>query len=176
MASPPCRTAERAIVGAERCAVDDLVGKVVGIDRVGRHNDADDASRAYELRGIREVTHVRPVVVIRVDTDERVEERMRERQPYALRPRSGRRGRRRPASSIRARLRLGSIHKSAAHTSTPNSRARKIDEIAVPQPRSRTRMPGSSAMTWVNASVSHNTFGPMRFRCTHVASYADARG
>ena len=36
--------------------------------------------------------------------------------------------------------------------------------------------PAASGSTCVSASVSHSTFGPMRFRCTHVASYAEARG
>ena len=70
----------------------------------------------------------------------------------------------------------GDIQRSAAHTCTPNSRARKMEEIAVPHPRSSTRIPGWRSRTSVSHSVSHSTFGPMWLRNTHVGSYAEVRG
>ena len=60
----------------------------------------------------------------------------------ALPLRSGTRGRSRRLRRCAARLSDGSIQRSAANTCTPCSRARKIDVIAVPHPRSSTRMPG----------------------------------
>ena len=47
-----------------------------------------------------------------------------------------------PASRIRWRFSEALNHRSVAHTCTPNSRRRKIDDDARPQPRSSTRMPG----------------------------------
>ena len=53
-------------------------------------------------------------------------------------------------SALQRRERAGDCsdalnHKSVAQTWTPNSRCRKIDDAAQPQPRSRTRMPGFSS-------------------------------
>jgi hypothetical protein len=46
-------------------------------------------------------------------------------------------------SSATARLQfsVGDVAASAAHASIPNSRARKIELVALPQPRSKTRIP-----------------------------------
>ena len=55
---------------------------------------------------------------------------------------------------------VAGIHKSVAHTLTLNSRARKIELIALPQPRSSTFIPGSMGMISVSASVSPRAFGP----------------
>ena len=50
--------------------------------------------------------------------------------------------------------------RSVAQTSTPNSRRRKIDDDARPQPRSRTRMPGRRSIAVVSHSVSQSEFAP----------------
>ena len=47
-----------------------------------------------------------------------------------------------PASRMRWWFSEALNHRSVAHTCTPNSRCRKIDDAARPQPRSSTRMPG----------------------------------
>ena len=65
-----------------------------------------------------------------------------------------------PASRIRCWFSAALNHRSAAHTCTPNSRARKIDCAARPQPRSSTRMPGFRSMTSVSHSASHSELAP----------------
>src|SRR5579863_5354433 len=64
------------------------------------------------------------------------------------------------ASRIRFRFSETLNHRSVAQTCTPNSRPRKIDDAARPQPRSNTRMPGFSVNDSVSHSVSHNEFAP----------------
>ena len=48
--------------------------------------------------------------------------------------------------------------------------------MALPHPMSRTRMPGSSVITPVNASVSQMTFGPIEFWTIQSMSYFWERG
>src|SRR5215831_15116570 len=68
-------------------------------------------------------------------------------------------------------------HRSVAQTCTPNSRARKIDDEARPQPRSSTRIPGRRGRTVVSHSVSQSTFAPpLAFARTHSGWYCDDRG
>src|SRR5437588_3972499 len=68
-------------------------------------------------------------------------------------------------------------HRSVAHTCTPNSRRRKIDEAARPQPRSNTLMPGRSSSAAASHSVSHREFAPpLAFAKTHSGWYCEARG
>src|SRR6185503_20211049 len=68
-------------------------------------------------------------------------------------------------------------HRSVAHTCTPNSRRRKTDDAARPQPRSRTRMPGRRSMASVSHSVSHREFAPpLTLAMIHSGWYADERG
>src|SRR3982750_3838511 len=50
--------------------------------------------------------------------------------------------------------------RSVAQTSTPNSRCRKIDDEALPQPRSSTRIPGRRSIAVVNHSANHNELAP----------------
>jgi hypothetical protein len=53
----------------------------------------------------------------------------------------------------------------------PNSRHRKIDDAARPQPRSNTRMPGVSANDAVSHSLSHNEFAaPLALDLIHSGS------
>ena len=59
------------------------------------------------------------------------------------------------ASRIRWRFSEALNHRSVAQTWTPNSRARKTDDAARPQPRSSTRMPGFSSRPSASHSVIH---------------------
>jgi hypothetical protein len=52
-------------------------------------------------------------------------------------------------------------HKSVAQTCTPNSRLKKIDDIARPHPKSSTRMPGRRSMALLSHSVIHSVFAPL---------------
>jgi hypothetical protein len=68
-------------------------------------------------------------------------------------------------------------HKSVAHTCTPNSRRRKTDDIARPQPTSSTRMPDRNSNASVSHSVSHSAFAPpLQLALTHSGWYFDERG
>ena len=51
--------------------------------------------------------------------------------------------------------------RSVAQTWTPNSRRRNIEDMARPQPRSSTRIPGLIANPVVNHSVSQRVFAPL---------------
>ena len=68
-------------------------------------------------------------------------------------------------------------HRSVAHTCTPNSRRRKMDEDARPQPRSKTLMPGRRSSAEASHSVSQSEFAPpLAFAKTHSGWYCEARG
>ena len=71
---------------------------------------------------------------------------------------------------MRSQLSVGLIQRSVAQTSTPNSRARNTELSPLPQPRSITRMPGSSVTCSASSSASQSTLGPMRFSVTHDSS------
>jgi hypothetical protein len=75
-----------------------------------------------------------------------------------------------------SRLSSGERHRSAAQTVTPNSRAKKMEDELVPQPRSRTRMPGFNSTFRLMSSASHSGLGPIACEYAHTGSYADARG
>ena len=66
----------------------------------------------------------------------------------------------RPSSTLASRMRWlfsdVSNHRSVAQTCTPNSRCKKIDDAARPQPRSSARMPGCKS----KAVASHSEFAP----------------
>src|SRR5687767_14988522 len=68
-------------------------------------------------------------------------------------------------------------HKSAAQTCTPNSRRRKMDEAARPQPRSSTRMPGCRSNAAASHSVNHRALAPpLALATAHSGLYCDERG
>src|SRR5215831_6711906 len=68
-------------------------------------------------------------------------------------------------------------HRSVAQTCTPNSRRRKIDDAARPQPRSSTRMPGRKFSAEVSHSVSQSEFAPpLALARTHSGWYCEDRG
>jgi hypothetical protein len=68
-------------------------------------------------------------------------------------------------------------HRSVAQTCTPNSRRRKIDDVARPQPRSSTRMPGRKSIAVVSHSVSQSEFAaPLILDVTHSGWYFQERG
>lgn len=46
----------------------------------------------------------------------------------------------------------------------------------MPQPRSRTRIPGLRSITWLKDSVSHRTFGPIMCLIVQSTSYFADRG
>src|SRR6266567_555196 len=68
-------------------------------------------------------------------------------------------------------------HRSVAQTCTPNSRRRKIDDAARPQPRSSTRIPGRKSSAEVSHSVSQSEFAPpLTLARTHSGWYCEERG
>ena len=68
-------------------------------------------------------------------------------------------------------------HRSVAQTCTPNSRRRKIDDAARPQPRSSTRMPGRKSSAAASHSVSHSALAPpLMLAMTHSGLYFEERG
>src|ERR1700688_1699394 len=68
-------------------------------------------------------------------------------------------------------------HRSVAQTCTPNSRRRKIDDEARPQPRSNTLMPGRKSSAVVSHSVSQSEFAPpLALAMTHSGWYFEERG
>src|SRR5215471_7273441 len=82
-----------------------------------------------------------------------------------------------PASRMRWMFSAALIHKSVAHTCTPNSRRRKMDEEARPQPRSKTLMPGRRSSAEASHSVSQSELAPLlAFARTHSGWYCEARG
>src|SRR5215203_2279383 len=82
-----------------------------------------------------------------------------------------------PASRIRWRFSEGLNHRSVAHTWTPNSRCRKIDDAARPHPRSSTFMPGDRSSDSESHSVSHSELAPpLALESTHSGWYFAERG
>src|ERR1039458_8658862 len=82
-----------------------------------------------------------------------------------------------PASRIRWAFSETLNHRSVAQTCTPNSRRRKIDEDARPQPRSSTRMPGRKSNAAVSHSVSQSELAPpLTLDVTHSGWYCEERG
>ena len=123
-----------------------------------------------------QVEVVRPVVAERIDRHDGVEELRRERQ----RPRIGldrvhtilHAGIPNPLVVLRALN-----HRSVAQTCTPNSRRRKIDDAARPQPRSSTRIPGRTLSAEVSHSVSQSEFAPpLTLAIIHSGWYCEDRG
>src|SRR6266851_4876440 len=82
-----------------------------------------------------------------------------------------------PASRIRWMFSETLNHRSVAQTCTPNSRRRKIDDAARPQPRSSTRIPGRKSSAEVSHSVSQSEFAPpLTLAMTHSGWYCEERG
>src|SRR6266478_6389179 len=82
-----------------------------------------------------------------------------------------------PASRIRWIFSEALNHRSVAQTCTPNSRRRKIDDDARPQPRSSTRMPGRRSNAAASHSVIQSEFAPpLALAMTHSAWYCEERG
>jgi hypothetical protein len=67
--------------------------------------------------------------------------------------------------------------RSVAQTCAPNSRRRKIDDDARPQPRSKTLMPGCRSSADVSHSVSHSALAPpLTALRTQSGWYCEERG
>src|SRR5437870_2191589 len=82
-----------------------------------------------------------------------------------------------PASRMRWMFSEALNHRSVAQTCTPNSRRRKIDDIARPQPRSSTRIPGRKSSAAASHSVNHSALAPpLTLAMTHSGWYFDERG
>src|SRR5436190_14258759 len=82
-----------------------------------------------------------------------------------------------PASRIRFKFSEALNHRSVAQTCTPNSRCKKIDDAARPQPRSRTRMPGLSGSASLSHSANHSELAPpLALAASHSGWYLDERG
>src|SRR5450759_2205798 len=65
---------------------------------------------------------------------------------------------------------------SVAHTWTSNSRARKIELVALPHPSSRTRMPELNGRWRARLSTWHSAFSPNAFSRIQRSSYFAVRG
>src|SRR3954463_9182515 len=70
----------------------------------------------------------------------------------------------------------GGTQRSAAQTFAPYSLARKTEVAPLPDPRSRTRMPGRRSRSFARSSSSQSGFGPMSDSTSHLGSYVDERG
>src|SRR5580658_7420999 len=82
-----------------------------------------------------------------------------------------------PASRIRWIFSETLNHRSVAHTCTPNSRRRKIDDAARPQPRSSTRIPDRKFNAEASHSVSQSEFAPpLTLARAHSGWYCEDRG
>src|SRR5215471_8807412 len=82
-----------------------------------------------------------------------------------------------PASRIRWMFSEALNHRSVAQTCTPNSRRRKMDDAARPQPRSSTPIPGRRSSVEVSHSVSQSEFAPpLTLARTHSGWYREDRG
>src|SRR5215831_14821559 len=67
--------------------------------------------------------------------------------------------------------------RSVAQTCTPNSRCRKIDDEARPQPRSSTRIPGRQASPVESHSASQSELAaPLALANNHSGWYLEDRG
>src|SRR5476651_148678 len=65
---------------------------------------------------------------------------------------------------------------SVAHTWTSNSRARKIELVALPHPSSRTRMPELNGRWRARLSAWQSAFSPRAFSRIQRSSYFAVRG
>ena len=82
-----------------------------------------------------------------------------------------------PASRIRCIFSEALNQKSVAHTYTPNSLCKKIDDAARPQPRSSTRMPGRRSSAAASHSLSHKALAaPLMLARIHSELYFAERG
>src|SRR5271170_949942 len=82
-----------------------------------------------------------------------------------------------PASRMRCMFSEALNQRSVAQICTPNSRRRKIDDAARPQPRSSTRIPGRKSRAEVSHSVSQSEFAPpLTLARTHSGWYCEERG
>src|SRR2546430_8210810 len=82
-----------------------------------------------------------------------------------------------PASRIRWMFSAALNHRSVAQTCTPNSRCRKIDDAARPQPRSSNRMPGRKSSAVASHSVTHRALAALLALATiHSGWYLEERG
>src|SRR5947208_11366560 len=78
---------------------------------------------------------------------------------------------------MRCRFSEALNQRSVAQTCTPNSRRRKIDDEARPQPRSNTFMPGRRSSAVVSHSVSQSELAPpLTLAMTHSGWYCEERG
>ena len=134
------------------------------------------SARLHELGEVVEVQVVRPEVREGVDADDGVEEAGGERQ----RPGVGVEREHAvldPGVPDALMFSAALNHRSVAHTCTPNSRRRKMDDDARPQPRSKTLMPGRRSSAGASHSVSQSEFAPpLAFARTHSGWYCEARG
>src|SRR3989442_485155 len=82
-----------------------------------------------------------------------------------------------PASRIRWMFSETLNHRSVAQTCTPNSRCKKIDDDARPQPRSSTRMPVRKSSDAASHSVIQRALAPpLALAMTHSGWYLEERG
>ena len=126
-------------------------------------------ARLHELHQVIQVQIVRAEVGIAIDA-RRSHRRTRPQTAATGRRREAeRRGPPAPRRESAANSRVAGIHRSVAQTSTPNSRARKIDDFARPQPKSSTRIPGRKSSCSHSHSVIHSGLLP-------IAAFVDPFG
>jgi hypothetical protein len=73
-------------------------------------------------------------------------------------------------------LSVAEVPLSVAHTWTSNSRARKIELVALPHPSSRMRMPELNGRWRARLSAWHSAFSPRAFSRIQRLSYFAVRG
>ena len=95
------------------------------------NGDPDLGADPSESSEVFEIEVIGAEIVVGVDADDRVEESVRERQVVCLGVDRETRAVS-PAAWMRLQLPAASIQRSVAQTSRPNSRARKIELIALP--------------------------------------------
>ena len=82
-----------------------------------------------------------------------------------------------PASRMRWMFSEALNHRSVAQTCTPNSRRRKIDDDALPHPRSSTRIPVLKSIADASHSLIQSELAPpLALARTHSGWYFEQRG
>ena len=139
------------------------------------YSGSDEAARLDELDEVAQVALVRAEVEEGIDGDHGVEELLGEWQTMRVHP-QGKHARLALQLDRALAVLGGDVAPSAAQASIPNSRARKIELVALPQPRSRTRIPARSGRRRAKLSTWHRAFSPSALSRIHWGSYFAVSG
>jgi len=142
--------------------------------REGNVHYADEAAWLDELGDVAQIAIISAIIEEGIDSDYRVEEVFCERQ--TMRVLNGKTFASHPSATARLRLSLGDVALSTAQASIPNSRARKIELVALPHPRSRIRIPARRGSRRAKLSAWHSAFCPSALSRIHCGSYFAVRG